>query len=1243
MITRLAYLFVLLAVALGEAAPRPAERRTIALELADAASRTLDRCGAYEASGCESFVFTVPHGLVRLETSDGEGGCPGDTPLEIGDGRYPTETFYGPGCYDGASSYGQGSYTVNVCGPESYVLEYFTSECSTCGNGIREAEDCDGSGPSSCESGPCTAACGCPFTPPLCGNAFIQPSEQCDDGNTLGGDGCDSKCQLEPALPLAACGSLDVAGELRVFSFALASDDVVRFETSDGEGGCPRDTRFEIHHADGSQVGADLDSGIGRCSRVARWLPAGTYELRVFDWRFSSGGGGYVLGYFNGACSTCPNGLVEAEACDDGNVVAGDGCDSECEVEPQGLAACASVTGTLDIGNHVQFSMSLASEDVVDLRTDDGRAACFLDYAEIRVLDLAANIVAESEWPRCARVTTPLPAGDYLVELFDSGAYGIPYVLHYSTASCSICGNGVLEVEECDDANVSSGDGCDASCRRESPNLDRCGIYESPGFGPEGFDEFKLALSIPHRVKLATGDGANGCSGNSEITILNERGESISGDDDSGIGQCAAVTSDLESGAYRILVRGSQGIALGPYVLSYHDQTCSTCGNGVVELEECDDGNLTAGDECSEECQKEIPVLDRCGAYEFPGVDPGNLDEFSFSLAGDDVVRLELDDGSGGCAGVCVSYEGQDGQASSYDEDCDGYSGRGPCARIVDSLSSGQYVARVREWGNNVGGAPYVLEYFTGECSTCGNGVLEAEECDDGNLQDGDGCDSGCRQKSPTLDNCGEYASPGYAGSDEPPGEFPLTLVFDDVIRLDTKGRNGGCPGETHISLHGVDSQYSAFGKPSGVGGCARLIANVPAGDYGVVVFGESDEEGLDYGVGPYVLEYFNGACSICGNGIVEAEECDDGDRIDADGCDSDCTTRIPLEACAASVAPGFPQEGSNQFVFVLDTPQRVQLETAGTADGCPWDTFLEVYTSNGELIASDDQGGEGACSALTLDLESGVYRVVVSGFNGDSLGAYVLRYTSDSCSTCGNGVTELGEECDDRNVLGGDGCDTACAREPLLISHCGQTRAWALSVGQVGEFTFTPDVSGQYVFETTSLYGQCPWDTTIEVYAEGNPTSPLAADNDGGAGACSKLVVGLESGRTYQILVREFNGGSLDAYVLRHSGSDFCGTCGDGQIDDGEDCDDADPFFRAGEACNVFCENTPCGQPLSDPATGGPMAADALYALQSAVGVTACDSEVCDVDGSGTIVATDSRMVLLAAVGLAELTDCSQ
>jgi cysteine-rich repeat protein len=47
-------------------------------------------------------------------------------------------------------------------------------------------------------SGVCSAgAC----TPPGCGNGFVDPGEVCDDGNTVGGDGCSADCTVRDTCP----------------------------------------------------------------------------------------------------------------------------------------------------------------------------------------------------------------------------------------------------------------------------------------------------------------------------------------------------------------------------------------------------------------------------------------------------------------------------------------------------------------------------------------------------------------------------------------------------------------------------------------------------------------------------------------------------------------------------------------------------------------------------------------------------------------------------------------------------------------------------------------------------------------------------------------------------------------------------------------------------------------------------------------------------------------------------------
>lgn len=44
-------------------------------------------------------------------------------------------------------------------------------------------------------------------TPIVCGNGLVEPGEQCDDGNALDGDGCDSDCQLSAECDYAPGGS----------------------------------------------------------------------------------------------------------------------------------------------------------------------------------------------------------------------------------------------------------------------------------------------------------------------------------------------------------------------------------------------------------------------------------------------------------------------------------------------------------------------------------------------------------------------------------------------------------------------------------------------------------------------------------------------------------------------------------------------------------------------------------------------------------------------------------------------------------------------------------------------------------------------------------------------------------------------------------------------------------------------------------------------------------------------------
>ena len=69
----------------------------------------------------------------------------------------------------------------------------------------------DGSGSENILPGPFNAR-GIAFDPGPCGNGVIDAGEECDDGNIISGDGCESDCTLSPpAVPAASSRSLALA------------------------------------------------------------------------------------------------------------------------------------------------------------------------------------------------------------------------------------------------------------------------------------------------------------------------------------------------------------------------------------------------------------------------------------------------------------------------------------------------------------------------------------------------------------------------------------------------------------------------------------------------------------------------------------------------------------------------------------------------------------------------------------------------------------------------------------------------------------------------------------------------------------------------------------------------------------------------------------------------------------------------------------------------------------------------
>jgi fibro-slime domain-containing protein len=271
-----------------------------------------------------------------------------------------------------------------------------------------------------------------PDAGPYCGDGVVnQPSEECDDGNVLPGDGCTGVCKKEPNFSCpptgGRCSSTVHCGD-SVRSPGEACDDG---NTTAGDGcgaNCASIEPGWYCPTPGSPCARLVNCGDGR-------LQAGE---ACDDGNTTAGDGcspnctvesGYRCTKPGTPCQAipvCGNGVVEgAEQCDDGNKAGGDGCSPDCRKEasffdcpPTGGPCVKTVrcgdgkvedTEQCDDGNNTPF---------------DGCTSCFID----------------SGW-RC-----PAP-----------GQKCVPN-----------CGDGrKLSVEECDDGNPNSGDGCSSTCRLE--------------------------------------------------------------------------------------------------------------------------------------------------------------------------------------------------------------------------------------------------------------------------------------------------------------------------------------------------------------------------------------------------------------------------------------------------------------------------------------------------------------------------------------------------------------------------------------------------------------------------------------------------------------------------------------------------------------------------------------------------------------------------------------------------------
>ncbi len=174
------------------------------------------------------------------------------------------------------------------------------------------------------------------------------------------------------------------------------------------------------------------------------------------------------------SCPECGDGTLDpGEACDDGNVVAGDGCSATCQDEVCG-------NGVLDPGE--------ACDDGNTTGGDGCSADCSSD-------ETCGNGTVD---PGEACDDGNLVNGDGCDDMCMIEGGGV-------------CGNGMVETgEECDDSNTTGGDGCSATCQNEpTPGACPCNIEPNPAvpFPPVwnnslGQDQWTSLVGSPANLRI---------------------------------------------------------------------------------------------------------------------------------------------------------------------------------------------------------------------------------------------------------------------------------------------------------------------------------------------------------------------------------------------------------------------------------------------------------------------------------------------------------------------------------------------------------------------------------------------------------------------------------------------------------------------------------------------------------------------------------------------------------------------
>jgi uncharacterized repeat protein (TIGR01451 family) len=381
---------------------------------------------------------------------------------------------------------------------------------------------------------------------PSCGNSFVEVGEQCDDGNTNNGDGCDASCQIEIVDPICGNGVRE-AGE--------QCDDG---NTTNGDG-CNSQCQNETT-TNNSPPRGFLDAA--NCTNIAGWTcdpdnysTALTVEL-------------FVDGVATGITTVA-------------NSIRGQGVADRCGGDPAHGYVFSPTPSSLLTGNPINLTVVSRG---VNSNGDPSGATRILPNSNTQPTPLITTGLTPQD---CASCTDECDPGDHPFCTYGAANGGGTSALSTCTlqadgcydegtsacatdqwcqdtfpGSCEntgLCGNGTRDfAEECDDGNTSDDDGCSSTCQIGS----QCEVLVNTA-----------------RITPTSGETDNNPINNSNSTTLSigpgcEQGEGIDLSITKTAEPLAALVGDTIT--YTLGYNWNHPISTGAVIVDDYDQTTLT-------------------------------------------------------------------------------------------------------------------------------------------------------------------------------------------------------------------------------------------------------------------------------------------------------------------------------------------------------------------------------------------------------------------------------------------------------------------------------------------------------------------------------------------------------------------------------------------------------------------------------------------------------------------------------------------